>query len=255
MNLRLLSYNIQFGGAGREAAIVETIRSASPDLVVLQEATRPDIVSRIAGATGMTSWASSRGHSVGYMSRVEVAEHHWYRPRGTLRAFLEIVLAGSGARVFGIHLTPLHSNWTERWRTRELRATLQSIARHQDGFHVLAGDFNTLAPDERLDLRRLPMGLRLLAMLGGSRIRWHTIQIMLDARYVDGYRSLHPGVTGYTFPTWDPHARLDYVFVPGAAAERLKRCEIVHGDTARTASDHYPLLAEIEIAPSAAAPA
>ncbi|HKQ57710.1 MAG TPA: endonuclease/exonuclease/phosphatase family protein [Candidatus Eisenbacteria bacterium] len=247
MILRLLTYNIQFGGAGREAQIAATIESASPDLVVLQEATRPDVVSRVAAATGMKAWASTRGHSVGFMSRIDVAEHHWYRPRGTLRAFLEIVLAGSNMRVFGIHLTPLHSNWTERWRVRELKATLASIARHQHGFHVLAGDFNTLAPDERLDLGRLPPGLQLLALLGGSTIRWQTIRIMLDAHYLDAYRTLHPGVEGYTFPTWDPHVRLDYVFVPGASAGRLKRCEIVDGPPVRAASDHFPLLADLEV--------
>jgi endonuclease/exonuclease/phosphatase family metal-dependent hydrolase len=79
--------------------------------------------------------------------------------------------------------------------------------------------------------------------------------MMLDASYVDGYRALHPDARGYTFPTWDPHARLDYVFVPGAAAERLRSCEIVGGDEARAASDHYPLLAELEVPSTAAAPA
>jgi exodeoxyribonuclease-3 len=245
--LRLLTYNIKFGGVGREAQLAATIESASPDLVVLQEATRPDVVSRLAETTGMKAWASARGHSVGFMSRIDVVEHHWYRPRGTLRAFLEIVLAGSNLRVFGIHLTPLHSNWTEQWRVRELKATLASIARHQNGLHVLAGDFNTLAPDERLDLRRLPAGLQLLARLGGSTIRWHTIQVMLDAHYVDAYRRLHPGMDGATFPTWDPHVRLDYVFVPEASAERLKSCEIVDGPPVRGASDHFPLLAELDV--------
>ena len=247
MNLRLLTYNIRFGGAGREEPLAAIIRRAAPDVVVLQEANRPDVVARLAAATGMKTWAATHGHSTAYMSRLEVAHHAWHRPRISRRAYLEIVLAGAHARVFGIHLTAVHSNWTEHWRMRELKATLRSIAQHQEGVHVLAGDFNTLAPGEKLDFRQLPMRLRVMALLGGGTIRWHTIQAMLDAHYVDAFRRLHPGVDGYTFPTWNPHVRLDYVFIPGKSAERLRRCEVVDGAGSDVASDHFPLMAEIEL--------
>ena len=41
MTLRVLSYNIRYGGTGREAELLTVIRSAAPDLVVFQEATQP----------------------------------------------------------------------------------------------------------------------------------------------------------------------------------------------------------------------
>jgi exodeoxyribonuclease-3 len=144
-------------------------------------------------------------------------------------------------------LSAVHAAWTERRRVRELRALLKSIERHQEGFHVLAGDFNTLAPGELLDFRQLPHRLRALVWLSGGAIRWRTIQIVLDARYVDGFRVHHPGVPGFTFPTWSPHVRLDYVFLPEPFADRLKSCEIVSGEDERHASDHMPLLAEIDV--------
>jgi len=49
MPLRLMSYNIRFGGVGREERLAAVIRQADPDIVVLQEATRPDVVERHAG--------------------------------------------------------------------------------------------------------------------------------------------------------------------------------------------------------------
>jgi exodeoxyribonuclease-3 len=129
---------------------------------------------------------------------------------------------------------------------RELRAILHAVARHKDDFHVVAGDFNTLAPGEALDLRRLPPRLRAIVWLTGRQIRWETIQIMLDASYVDGYRSLHGRDPGYTFPTGDPHARLDYVFVPFAWSRRLAHCAVVSDHPALAhASDHLPLIAEL----------
>jgi endonuclease/exonuclease/phosphatase family metal-dependent hydrolase len=53
MTLRLLTYNIQRGGAGRVDAIARIISGCAPDIVVLQEATRPDVVDALAERTGM----------------------------------------------------------------------------------------------------------------------------------------------------------------------------------------------------------
>ena len=246
MILRLLTYNIRYGGIGREASIAQVIRACEPDLVVLQEATRPEVVEAVARATGMRVWAARRGNSLGFISRVPIAEHAWHRPAGSRHAFLEIVLGGQACRVFGIHLSAVHAAWTERRRVRELRALLKAIRQHQEGFHVLAGDFNTLAPGELLDVRKLPLRLRPFVWLSGGAIRWRTIQEVIDARYADAFRLRHPTEAGLTFPTWSPHVRLDYVFVPSAYASRLQACEVITVPPAADASDHFPLLANVE---------
>jgi exodeoxyribonuclease-3 len=112
---------------------------------------------------------------------------------------------------------------------------------------VIAGDFNTLAPGEFLDLRRLPIRLRPFVWLSGGRIKWRTIKTVLDAGYVDAFRLKHPGDPGLTMPVWDPHVRLDYAFVPQAFADRVIACDVVRHDDATTASDHFPVVAEFEI--------
>src|SRR5262249_53624971 len=211
------------------------------------EATNPAVVSRVAAENGMKYWGSTPGHSVGYMSRLEVTHHEWHKHRGARRAMLELAFADTSTRVFGVHLSPVHSNWMERRRVAELQGMLRAIAKYQEGFHVLAGDFNTLAPGERLDLHLLPPHLRFIALIGGGAIRWQTVQIMLDAAYADGFRLLHPDDKGHTFPTWSPHVRIDYLFVPNTAVARLKRCEVINGPITREASDHFPLLAEIDL--------
>ena len=223
------------------------VRFCDADVVVLQEATRPDVVERLAKTVGMTSWGAHPEHSVGFMSRVPIARHAWHHPTWSKRSFLELVPEGDAVRVYGVHLSAVHSNWTEQRRVRELRALLAAIAEHQHGFHVVCGDFNTLAPGEQLDVQRLPYRLQAVLWLTGGRIRWQTIQIMLDASYVDAYRMLHEKDPGFTFPTWDPHLRLDYAFVPGQYADRLKSCQVLSGAPGLTeASDHLPLLAELD---------
>jgi exodeoxyribonuclease-3 len=245
--LRLLSYNIRYGGAGREKALAAVIADSAADLVVLQEATNPAIVERLARETGMAQWGARRGESLGFMSRRPLLHVEWHRPRLSRHAFLEIVPEGGSWRAFGLHLSAVHAAWTERRRVYELRALLAAIARQQPGPHALIGDFNTLAPGELLDIRKLPHRLRALVWLSGGRIRWRTIQTILDAGYVDAFRHRQPDLVGSTFPTWDPHIRLDYLFVPGGFVAQVRSCEVMTQAPAPQASDHFPLLAELDV--------
>jgi endonuclease/exonuclease/phosphatase family metal-dependent hydrolase len=222
------------------------IRDAAPDVVVFQEATAPAVVEHLAASTGMPYFQSRRGQSLAFMSRVEVEDARWHQPRVSRHAFLEIVPAGSPWRIFGVHLSAVHAAWTERRRFYELRALLVAVQQHQFGPHALVGDFNTLAPGELFDIRKLPARLRALVWLSGGRIRWRTIQTVLDAGYADAFRHLQPDVIGYTFPTWDPHVRLDYIFVPRAFADRVGCCRVLSTEPVREASDHLPLLAELK---------
>ena len=242
--MRLLTYNIRKGGAGREGPIADVVKAAGVDLVVFQEATNPGVIEKVAEMCGMPHWAAKPDFSLGYASRVKVAGHIWNRPRASRHAFLEIVLEDD-SRVFGVHLSAVHAAWTEYRRVRELRALLASIKRHQHGFHVLVGDFNTVAPGDIFDMMKLPHRLRALVWLSGGQIRWRTIRTILDAGYADVYRDLHgAAISGFTFPTWGAHVRLDYLFVPTVFRERVTSCEVFSHDAAPAASDHYPLVAE-----------
>jgi exodeoxyribonuclease-3 len=247
VTLRLLSYNVRYGGTGREEPIASVIRACAPDVVVLQEATDPDVVARLAEKTGLAHWGSRAGHSTGFLSRLPVAHHAWHSPVGARHPFLEIVVEGHQLRIFGLHLSAWFSKWSERRRAREIRLLLDGIREHQHGFHLVAGDFNALAPGELLQVAQMPRWIRAMVWVSGRDIARETIQVMLDERYVDVWRRLHPAGEGYTFPTWGAHVRLDYVFTPEQYASRIVSCEVATSPPeASTASDHYPLLARIE---------
>ena len=253
MVLRLLSYNIERGGVGREQAIADVINRDHPHIVVLQEASRPDVVARLARATGMAHSGAHRGRSLGFLSRFPIRAPRWVRPRWSQHAYLELTPEGLDLRIIGVHLSAVHAAWTEARRVRELRALLDAVAKDGREPHIVVGDFNTIAPDERLDVSRLPRRLRLLVWLSGGRIRWQTIAIMLGAGYVDGFRHLQPKEPGFTFPTWDPHVRLDYAFVPKVMAAALTACEVLTVVDAPRASDHFPLRVDLSL-PAAAEP-
>jgi exodeoxyribonuclease-3 len=246
VSFRLLSYNIRHGGGGREEHIAAVVSSCQPDLVIFQEATSPAVIDRVAQLCGMAQCGAQPKTSLGFMSRTPVREHKWHKPRLSRHAFLEVHPADVDFPIFGVHLSAVHAAWTERRRTLELGNLLRTIRSRDRDFHLLAGDFNTLAPGDALDFRKLPARLRALVWLSGGRIRWRTIQVVLNEGYVDVFRRLHPDERGLTFPVWDPHVRLDYTFAPAGHAARVTECRVVLHPSAQLASDHFPLLVGVD---------
>jgi endonuclease/exonuclease/phosphatase family metal-dependent hydrolase len=253
--LRLLTYNILEGGVGRVTEIATVIRAADPDVVALQEARYPNVVEEIAHLAGYEYWGSRQAHSTGFLSRIPVLEFAWRHPPRTRHALLEVRLPDGYPRLFVLHLRAWFSRWTESARARELRGLLDGIneqlARENRAFafHVLAGDFNALGPGEAFDPSPMPRWIRGMLWLSGRTLARSTIEMMLAEGYVDAWRVLHSDLekeTGHTFPVWNPHVRLDYVFTPKEFASRFASCEVQK--TPReitTASDHLPLLVDI----------
>ncbi len=253
--MRLLTYNIREGGVGREEQIAEVIKTASPDVVALQEATHPIVVERIAKLAGFRYSGSQHSHSTGFLSNVPVESFAWRQPPRTRHALLEVKFAEGFPRLFVLHLRAWFSKWSERRRARELRGLLNGIQeqlkkeQNAFAFHILAGDFNALAPGELFDSSPMPAWIRTMVWLSGRDIARSTIEMIQADGYVDAWRTLHSDQkndTGYTFPIWRPHVRLDYVFTPKEFASRFQACEVRQfPEAVRTASDHFPLLVDI----------
>jgi exodeoxyribonuclease-3 len=245
MPTRIVTYNIRHGGIGREDVIARVLRSTPADVVLLQEAVSPAVVERLARDCGYPYWQARAGYSLAMMSRAAVAGVAWRRSFWTRRAVLRLEMS-AGLIVFGVHLSAIHSNVTEWRRVREVRSLLSLVARDGDRRHIIAGDFNTLAQGEVLDLARLPPHLRAVTWLTGRRIRWRIVGMMLEAGYVDAFRLRDTDGRGYSFPSVDPHLRLDYAFVRSQEAALVLGCEVVHHEAAARASDHLPLCLSLD---------
>ena len=77
---RLLTYNIRHGGTGRVEPLARVVAGCNPDVVLLQEATRPAVVEAIAARAGMQAWGAFPRRSLGFMSRAPVKHATWHRP-------------------------------------------------------------------------------------------------------------------------------------------------------------------------------
>ena len=247
MIFKLLSYNIRFGGRERREQIAEVIKNIEPDLVVFQEASEPDVIKFLSEKCAMKFRAARRKYSLGFISKKKPEKYEWHHPEHSKHAFLEIQFPNTETRIFGLHLRARFSKWSEAKRHQEIKKLLEKIEEHQHGFHALVGDFNTIAPGEVFHLELMPLWIRALIWASGRDIRRDTIQTILDGGYIDGFRSLYPEEKGYTFPVWNPHVRLDYIFLPERFADKLLNCEIIKTPPAEIASDHFPLLFHLEL--------
>jgi len=243
--VRVMSWNVHSlrGTDGRRdperiARIIDDVR---PDIAGLQEVGGElgvdgprDVAEVLASLCGMQSAFGPtmrfRGHPYGngILSRHPIQATRTYdlsvrgrEPRGCLRADIEVV----GARVhfFSAHLG-LH--WRER---REQVAQLLSADILRDTALayplVLVGDFNSLSNRSAVP-------------------RWLRRQLVDCA---EDARNEAP-----TFPSAFPLIRLDRVFVDSAF--RVVGCDVIHSAIARRASDHLPLVVELELSSEARRP-
>lgn len=158
--LRVLTYNVLFGGEGREDRIANVIGRVDPDVVALQEAVDIGLVRHLSERLGMRM-ALGKPSVAGQMnlavlSRLPVTRwRNHQHPGRMLRAHLECeVETGSSAmprvRIHCVHLAARFGERAngEARRMRELRAILGDITRSGRTPHLLAGDFNTIAPGD-----------------------------------------------------------------------------------------------------------
>ena len=124
--LRLVSYNIRFGGRGRDGLIADVLAKLEPDVVVFEEAYDPRVLESIGARLGMSQVMARSDHSVAAMSRVQLGGSEWrtYR-RG--RAVLELEVPDRGLRIMGVHLSSGMSWRGERVRIAEAGRLLEGI--------------------------------------------------------------------------------------------------------------------------------
>ena len=243
MKLTLLTYNIHkcIGGIDRRydpTRICDTISHYDPDIVVLQEVDNQakrsnhdrqvDMLGDRLGYRHRTWFANvtlRRGGEYGnaILSRFPLTETSnidltigWHKRRSVLHARYRVRLPGT-RRTRTVHVFNMHLGLMGGERKQQLRRFLDS--QPFQGFHkktpvIVAGDFNDV---------------------------WGTL----------GKKMLHPaGFRGVekparTFPSYAPVRALDSVYVRGdVALHRVQRSRLA---LARRASDHLPLIAELEL--------
>jgi endonuclease/exonuclease/phosphatase family metal-dependent hydrolase len=246
MALRLMTWNVHGmrGCDGRHdpERVAQVLTDARVDIAGLQEVgalgrsghladpgATLEKLTGLAAAYGLTELRGGFPYGNCILSRFPITATRSYdlsvarrEPRGCLRADLEV--PGGAIHFFNVHLGLA---WRER---RRQAAQLLSADILRDAALryplVLVGDFNS--PWARFSVvpRWIGRHLRDGAVLGGA--------------------------AGPTFPSRFPVLRLDRAFV--GPAVRVVGAEVITNATARLASDHLPIVLELELAAEARKP-
>lgn len=248
MSLRLVSYNIRFGGRGRVPSIAGVVRPLAPDVLLLQEASDRATVDRLATDLRLSVISAEPGSSVAVLSRIPVGrpERRTLRPG---RTCVTLDLADQRLRIVGVHLSSGLSRRGETVRLLEVSELLRVIESGRGvGRTLLVGDLNAIAPGDRPAIGRLPRWIRLLLRFDGG-IRTDVLNTLMIAGFTDTFRRLHPNAPGQTMPAVAPTVRLDYVLAGEEIAEHVITCEPVPVDPVQAvqASDHLPVLAVLDL--------
>ena len=213
--------------------IEAVIHSQRPDAVALLEANDQAAAAGLAGRLGMelVYGEANSPYAVAWLSALPVQATTNHRLPVLEKTLLELDLGD--VRLFATHLRAGRTELDAELRTTEVEAILQSIG---DTECLLVGDLNAVHPDDEVGVPPPEERLEFVAR--------EPIQRFLDAGFVDCYRQ-HRSDRGWTYLTWHPWARLDFVLARGDLARRVTSCDVVTGEDALRASDHLPVVAEL----------
>jgi len=222
------------GGEDRVPIIEALIRAQRADVVALFEANDQAAAARLAGRLGMelVYGEANSPFAVAWLSSLPVQAATNHRLPILEKTLLEVDLGG--VRLYATHLRAGRTEADADLRTEEVKTILETIG---DAECLLVGDLNAVHPDDEVGVPPPEEGLEFVAR--------EPIQRFLDAGFVDCYRRHHHADRGWTYLTWHPWARFDFVLARGDLARRVNSCDVVNGDNAFRASDHFPVVVEL----------
>ena len=249
---RVATYNIHFGGIGREHLITDVLLLMAVDAVVITEASVADAIKTVAQNLKMAYvLAKGKKTSLAILTRLPIISWDIFEPEEIKRPLLKTTLQTSEQSqitLYGVHLQPHFFRRSENHRLRSLQQYLSYIGEQVDGAHLLLGDFNAIAPGDRIDNEHLPLKVKFMRWWERGKLHKDVIGSLLAAGYADCFRALHSSKDGFTLPTGSPNVRLDYIFADQEMKRQLSACAVVtEPSSVINASDHYPLVAAFRI--------
>ncbi|MFN8413224.1 MAG: endonuclease/exonuclease/phosphatase family protein [Anaerolineales bacterium] len=252
MQIRVMTYNILNGGQTRENSILDVIQTAKPDVIILQEVFSDELLKFLSDALGMDYYmgAGNKKRKVALLSKLPIhsfKNHHPLFPiwRNFIDAEVEIE-PNKTINIIGVHPIANLGFPFEIWRFWETKHILNYVQKSKIESCLIAGDFNAIAPKEKVKTENMPNWLKWIIYLQGNRVYHFSLQALISAGFTDCFRLLNSDA-GFTLPPPTPNARLDYIFANDKMKNHLKNCWVVRDPkSTNLASDHYPVMAEFD---------
>jgi endonuclease/exonuclease/phosphatase family metal-dependent hydrolase len=136
---------------------------------------------------------------------------------------------------------------SEQIRVEQWSSASSWLVRDRNRPHLLLGDFNALAETDYADEAAVARLTAYQAARGWPTPAFDLVAQVLRSGYVDSFMAAgNPSAHGATFPAEAPERRIDYIFLPAPMHAALRSCGPVVLPALFVASDHLPVLAEID---------
>lgn len=232
--MRVVTLNVRHGGGRRTTAICDALQAHSADVVVLtefRENSSGQLIKRALGQCGYEHVASSdpppKTNGVLLASRIAF-EHKAARPDVPLGCWRWLECRFEGLTIVGLYF-PLGTPKLPFWDY-----VLAEASSRSEGPMLLVGDFNT--------------GKHHIDEAGATFIGPGNLAKLEALGFVDAWRHLHPSGREYT---WFSHAgngfRLDYAFLSGSLAPRLRAAAHSEAERSSGATDHSALIVDFDM--------
>lgn len=171
-----------------------------------------------------------------------------------LKNFVRAKIDFNGTLVY-IDIAHPHPNNSNLEKEKFFKRVLKDRIKQKN--YILAGDFNSLSPEDRYKKEKLIEGFKTFddnpKKSVNNLMKGKAIQYLLSHGLIDSYRKIHKKFieSDYTIPTDFlsknklSKMRIDYIFC--SKDIKIKDAGIIKGKEAEKASDHYPVYAKLEI--------
>ena len=255
--MRILTYNLEFGGREQLDAITAVLQAANPDIIGLTEADDREVVAILAQRLNMHHiWAQGSGdRHIATLSRYPILDWQIHNRKPLTQAALVTTLdirpfGDNLLKIYNLHLRPYPLWHFEMIRWLAVQKLLSLIRQQPTHPHLIIGDLNTYGSGQDVDLPTLLQltGADMRRQLQRQRGRFLHLVIptLRRAGYTDCFRQLHPNDPGFTFTLQSTLlARMDYILADERLTAVLQACTVAtHLPQATTASDHFPVIAD-----------
>ena len=247
-----MTYNILDGGQTRENEIVEVIRTANPHVVVIQEVMDENALQSMAHHLQMKQFLAegNRERRVALLSQLPIENFKSHHPLFPIwHNFIEATVkvpSGAVFRLIGVHLVANPWIVFEFWRFLEILYIGRHIQQYSNEPCIMAGDFNSVSPGDRIIRSTMPIRLKFILWSQGNRVYRFALRALLSSGFIDCFRLKNSTEDGFTLPPPAPTIRLDYFFTNPIMEKYVKNCWVVREPNSVTkASDHYPVMVEL----------
>ncbi len=254
--MKLMTYNLLNGAADTLSTVTEIVKDNDPDILVLNEANGFDdnnskILDEFAEATGflhrhLTRCGDGNEYHVAIFSKRPWSKLIEVKPLDRAGILVVVDSPFGEIAILGTHLTP----YTEDMRLQEASTILAALEPYDQ--KIIMGDLNSLSGADGYDDTMIKgfNDMQIKKFTSDGVLRYEVMDMFTKGGFVDAALKIEKNKE-ITAPTMinehgaHTNMRLDYILISSSIADRLTSYSVIKTELTNYASDHYPVVAEL----------